>query len=217
MPLTHLSLEFDAQGPTYNCLTACAASTQAIGEATEILRRGDADVMIAGGSEAAITPLSYGGFCSMKAMSTNNDDFEHASRPFDSGRDGFVMGEGAGVIVLETLEHAKKRGASIRCELVGYGASCDANHITAPHPEGKGLIGAMTEWTAASGVTARDMLIHERRTRLFMTGRRLADMYRFGIQSDTWDPGSVAMTRPGTLYPIPSSEVDANCLLNGSC
>ena len=99
--------------------------------------------MIAGGSEATITSLSYAGFCSMKAMSTNNDDPEHASRPFDLNRDGFVMGEGAGVVVLETLEHARKRGAKIHCELVGYGASCDANHITAPHPEGKGLIGAM--------------------------------------------------------------------------
>ena len=138
-----LGIELGAMGPNFSIVSACATGAHAIGEALKTLRLGEADVMIAGGSEAAITPLSYGGFCSMKAMSTNNDDFEHASRPFDSGRDGFVMGEGAGVIVLETLEHAKKRGANIRCELVGYGASCDANHITAPHPEGKGLIGAM--------------------------------------------------------------------------
>lgn len=138
-----MGIELGAMGPNFSIVSACATGAHAIGESLKTLRLGEADVMIAGGSEAAITPLSYGGFCSMKAMSKNNDDFEHASRPFDSERDGFVMGEGAGVIVLETLAHAKKRGANILCELVGYGASCDANHITAPHPEGLGLKGAM--------------------------------------------------------------------------
>lgn len=138
-----IGIELGAMGPNFSIVSACATGAHAIGESLKTLRLGEADVMIAGGSEATITALSYSGFCSMKAMSTNNDDPEHASRPFDANRDGFVMGEGAGVIVLETLEHAKKRGANIRCELVGYGASCDANHITAPHPEGKGLIGAM--------------------------------------------------------------------------
>jgi len=138
-----IGIELGAMGPNFSIVSACATGAHAIGESLKTLRLGEADVMIAGGSEATITSLSYAGFCSMKAMSTNNDDPEHASRPFDLNRDGFVMGEGAGVVVLETLEHAKKRGAKIHCELVGYGASCDANHITAPHPEGKGLIGAM--------------------------------------------------------------------------
>ena len=138
-----MAIELGAMGPNFSIVSACATGAHAIGESLNTLRLGEADVMIAGGSEAAITALSYSGFCSMKAMSTNNDDFENASRPFDAERDGFVMGEGSGVVVLETLEHAKKRGARIYCELVGYGASCDANHITAPHPEGKGLIGAM--------------------------------------------------------------------------
>lgn len=138
-----IGIELGAMGPNFSIVSACATGAHAIGESLKTLRLGEADVMIAGGSEATITSLSYAGFCSMKAMSTNNEDPEHASRPFDSNRDGFVMGEGAGVVVLETLEHAKKRGANIHCELVGYGASCDANHITAPHPEGKGLIGAM--------------------------------------------------------------------------
>lgn len=138
-----MAIELGAMGPNFSIVSACATGAHAIGESMKTLRLGEADVMIAGGSEATITSLSFAGFCSMKAMSTNNDDPEHASRPFDSNRDGFVMGEGAGVLVLETLEHAKKRGAKIHCELVGYGASCDANHITAPHPEGKGLIGAM--------------------------------------------------------------------------
>lgn len=138
-----LAIEYGAMGPNFSIVSACATGAHAIGESLKTLRLGEADVMIAGGSEATITPLAYAGFCSMKAMSTRNDDPAHASRPFDAQRDGFVMGEGAGIIVLETLEHAKKRGANILCELVGYGASCDANHITAPHPEGKGLISAM--------------------------------------------------------------------------
>ena len=138
-----IGIELGAMGPNFSIVSACATGAHSIGESLKTLRLGEADVMIAGGSEATITSLSYAGFCSMKAMSTNNDVPEHASRPFDLNRDGFVMGEGAGVVVLETLEHARKRGAKIHCELVGYGASCDANHITAPHPEGKGLIGAM--------------------------------------------------------------------------
>jgi 3-oxoacyl-[acyl-carrier-protein] synthase II len=138
-----IGIELGAMGPNFSIVSACATGAHAIGESLKTLRLGEADVMIAGGSEATITGLGYSGFCSMKAMTTNNDDPAHASRPFDANRDGFVMGEGAGLLVLETLKHAQKRGAEILCELVGYGASCDANHITAPHPEGKGLIGAM--------------------------------------------------------------------------
>ncbi len=139
-----LAIEFGARGPNFAVVSACASSAHAIGEAFHALRRGEADVMIAGGSEAAITPFSYAGFCSMKAMSTRNDEPHKACRPFDRNRDGFIMGEGAGVLVLETLRHAEARGARARCELVGYGASCDAFHITQPDPDGRGLSLAMT-------------------------------------------------------------------------
>lgn len=138
-----VAIDIGARGPNFGVVSACATATHAIGEAMHMIRRGDADVMIAGGAEAAITPFAYASFCSMKAMSTRNDDPQHASRPFDLGRDGFVMGEGAGVLVLESYEHAKARGARIYCELAGYAATCDAYHITQPDPEGKGLSMAM--------------------------------------------------------------------------
>ncbi len=133
-----VSIRFGAKGPNYATVSACASSGHALGDALRILQRGDADVMLAGGTEAAMTPLCIAGFASMKAMSTRNDDPASASRPFDAGRDGFVIGEGAGAVVLETLEHAQARGASILAELVGYGASADAYHITAPEPSGAG-------------------------------------------------------------------------------
>lgn len=152
-----IGIELGAMGPNFSIVSACATGAHAIGESLKTLRLGEADVMIAGGSEATITSLSYSGFCSMKAMTRNNDDPEHASRPFDADRDGFVMGEGAGIVVLETLEHAQKRGANILCELVGYGASCDANHITAPHPEGKGLIGAMKRAMTSGKVNSEEI------------------------------------------------------------
>jgi len=144
MPLTHLALEFDAQGPAYNCLTACAASTQAIGEATEILRRGDADVMITGGAHTMIHPLGVTGFNRLTALSNRNDDPQRASRPFSVDRDGFVMGEGAGMLVLETLEHAQVRGATILAEVAGYGSTADAYRITDIHPDGRGAAKSMT-------------------------------------------------------------------------
>jgi 3-oxoacyl-[acyl-carrier-protein] synthase II len=137
----YFSIEYGLKGPNLAVVTACATANHAIGEAAEIIRRDDADLMVAGGAEAAITELTYAGFCSMKAMSTRND--ATASRPFDKGRDGFVMGEGAGVIVLEELEHAKARGAKIYAELAGFGQSADAYHLTAPHPEGEGGFRAM--------------------------------------------------------------------------
>lgn len=152
-----LAIEFGAMGPNFSIVSACATGAHAIGESLKTLRLGEADVMIAGGSEATITQLSYAGFCSMKAMSTNNDNPSQASRPFDAKRDGFVMGEGSGIIVLETLEHARKRGAHIICELAGYGASCDANHITAPHPEGKGLISAMKRALGSGRINAEEV------------------------------------------------------------
>jgi 3-oxoacyl-[acyl-carrier-protein] synthase II len=138
-----VSIRFGAQGPNYATVSACASSGHALGDALRILQRGDADIMVAGGTEASVTPLCIAGFASMKAMSTRNDDPEGASRPFDAGRDGFVIGEGAGALVLETLEHAQARGATILAELAGYGASADAYHITAPEPSGAGAQFAM--------------------------------------------------------------------------
>jgi len=147
-----VAIELGARGPNFGIVSACATATHALGEAMHVIRRGDADVMVAGGAEAAITPFAYASFCSMKAMSTRNDDPKHASRPFDLGRDGFIMGEGAGILVLESLEHAQKRGAKIYCEVAGYGASCDAFHITQPDPEGKGLALSMRSAIRSAGV-----------------------------------------------------------------
>jgi len=147
-----VAIDLGARGPNFGIVSACATGTHAIGEAFHAIRRGDADVMVAGGSEAAITQQSYAGFCSMKAMSTRNDTPQKACRPFDKNRDGFVMGEGSGILVLESLEHAQARGARIYCELAGYAATCDAYHITQPDPEGKGLSLAMKRALACGGV-----------------------------------------------------------------
>mmetsp|Transcript_432 Transcript_432/g.621 ORF Transcript_432/g.621 Transcript_432/m.621 type:complete len:465 (-) Transcript_432:47-1441(-) len=139
-----IGIETGARGANYGIVSACASGTHAIGEAFGMIKDGHCDQMIAGGTEATITPLCFAGFCAMKAMQTKyNDDPKAASRPFDAGRGGFVMGEGAGVVVLESLESAKKRGAKIYAELVGYGTTCDAHHITTPAPEGRGLAAAM--------------------------------------------------------------------------
>ncbi len=138
MPAGHLASMFNAQGPNANCLTACAASSQAIGEATEIIRRGDADVMLSGGTHSMIHPFGVTGFNLLTALSTRNDEPERASRPFDRDRDGFVLGEGASMLVLEELDHAKARGAQIYGELLGYGSTADAFRITDTHPEGRG-------------------------------------------------------------------------------
>ena len=139
----NVSIQFNLRGPSTAVASACASSGHAVGIAMQIIQRGDCDVMLAGGSEAAITPLTLSAFASMKALSTRNDDPTHASRPFDKDRDGFVLSEGAAVLVLEELEHAKKRGARIYCELVGYGATGDAFHIAAPDEQGSGAFKAM--------------------------------------------------------------------------
>ena len=138
-----VSMRFQAKGPNYATVSACATSAHAIGDATRTIQYGDADVIIAGGSEAAVTPMSIGGFANMKALSERNDSPATASRPFDAGRDGFVMGEGAGIVILEELEHARRRGARIYAEVAGYGATGDAHHLTAPAPEGEGAQRAM--------------------------------------------------------------------------
>ena len=138
-----VSMRFGAKGPNTSIVTACASGNHAIGDAARLIERGDADVMIAGGAEAIIVPLTIAGFCSMKAMSTRNDEPEKASRPFDAARDGFVCGEGAGIVVLEALEHAVRRDARIYAEVVGYGMTADAHHMTAPDPEGDGATRAM--------------------------------------------------------------------------
>jgi 3-oxoacyl-[acyl-carrier-protein] synthase II len=138
-----VSIRFGAKGPNSATCTACSASAHAIGDAFEIIRRNAADVMIAGGSEAAITPMGVGGFAAMRALSTRNDEPERASRPFDRDRDGFIIGEGSGVVVLEELEAARRRGAPIYAELVGYGMSADAFHITAPSEDGDGAVRVM--------------------------------------------------------------------------
>jgi 3-oxoacyl-[acyl-carrier-protein] synthase II len=138
-----VSMRFGAKGPNSAVVTACATGNHAIGDAFKLIQRNEADVMIAGGSEAIIVPLCIAGFCSMKAMSTRNDEPARASRPFDAGRDGFVCGEGSGIVILESLEHARRRDARIYAEIVGYGMTGDAHHMTAPDPEGDGAARAM--------------------------------------------------------------------------
>lgn len=157
MPCGHLASMFNAQGPNLNCLTACAASSQAIGEATEIIRRGDADVMLSGGTHSMIHPFGVTGFNLLTALSENNEIPEKASRPFDRLRDGFVLGEGSAMIILEELEHAQKRGAPIYGEILGYGTTADAYRITDIHPEGRGAIACMRMAMKDAGVSAEQI------------------------------------------------------------
>lgn len=153
----HVSMRYGFRGPNYCTVSACASSAHGIGDAFRILQRGEADVMLAGGAEATITPMAMAGFANMKALSFRNDSPETASRPFDATRDGFVMGEGAGMVVLETLEHAQKRGAKILAEIVGYGMSADAYHLTAPAPEGAGAQLAMRHALKDAGIETTDV------------------------------------------------------------
>jgi 3-oxoacyl-[acyl-carrier-protein] synthase II len=157
MPAGHLAGLFDAQGPNLNCLTACAASSQAIGEACEIVRRGEADVMLSGGTHSMIHPFGVTGFNLLTALSTRNDEPARASRPFDNERDGFVLGEGAAMVVLEELEHAKRRGAHIHGELIGYGSTADAYRITDTHPEGRGASSCIRLALADAGLGLHDI------------------------------------------------------------
>ena len=152
MPAGHLAAMFNANGPNLNCLTACAASSQAIGEAVELVRRGEADVMLSGGTHSMIHPFGVTGFNLLTALSTRNDDPTKASRPFDNERDGFVLGEGAAMVVLEELEHAKRRGAKIHGEILGYGSTADAYRITDTHPEGRGASACIRMALADAGL-----------------------------------------------------------------
>ena len=147
-----VSIRTGARGPNSATCTACTTSAHAVGDSFRLIQRGDADVMIAGGAEAALTPLGVGGFCAMRALSQRNDDPAHASRPFDRDRDGFVMGEGSGIVILEELEHARRRQARIYCELVGYGMSSDAFHISAPREDGEGAYQVMRKALKDAGV-----------------------------------------------------------------
>ena len=152
-----LSIRYKLKGPNSSVVTACATGNHAIGDAFKIIQRGDADLMVAGGSEAIIDELPIGGFAQMKALSTRNDEPERASRPFDADRDGFVPGEGAGIVVLENAEHARRRGARVYAEIVGYGMTADAYHMTAPDPDGDGAVRAMTDALRDGGVRPEDV------------------------------------------------------------
>jgi 3-oxoacyl-[acyl-carrier-protein] synthase II len=157
-PSGTVSLNFGARAGAHTTVSACASGAESMGTAYEMIRTGRADIAIAGGTEAAIHPICFAGFCQMQALSTRNDDPTHASRPYDTGRDGFVMGEGAGVLVLESEEHAKARGARIYAEFAGIGMSADAHHITAPEPEGAGASRAMVEAVERAGLTPADII-----------------------------------------------------------
>jgi len=152
-----IAIEFGAKGPNTSIVTACAASCHAVGEAFKLIREGVSDAMITGGSESVITPLAVGGFCAMRALSTRNDEPERASRPFELNRDGFVMGEGAGILILEELTHALDRGANIYAEVAGYGLSGDAYHISAPAPDGSGAISCMSMAIKDAGLEPEDI------------------------------------------------------------
>jgi 3-oxoacyl-[acyl-carrier-protein] synthase II len=149
----HLAAHFDLQGPNFNCLTACAAGTQAVGEAAELIRHGDADLMLTGGTHSMVHPFGLTGFSLLSALSTRNQEPTKASRPFDRNRDGFVLGEGAGMLVLEELEHARQRGAPILAELAGYGSTADAYRVTDSQPEGRGAAACIATALADSGLS----------------------------------------------------------------
>ncbi|HWQ72841.1 MAG TPA: beta-ketoacyl-ACP synthase II [Desulfitobacteriaceae bacterium] len=157
MAAGYLSIAFDLKGPSLTIVTACASATNAIGEALRLIQRGETDLVLCGGTEAPLTELAFAGFCSIKAMSTEKENYSQACRPFDKRRSGFVMSEGAGILVLESLEHAQARGAHIYAELIGYGSSSDAYHITMPAPGGVGAVAAMRKALADAGLNPEDV------------------------------------------------------------
>ncbi|MHC4444158.1 MAG: beta-ketoacyl-[acyl-carrier-protein] synthase family protein [Planctomycetota bacterium] len=157
MAAGHIACLFNAQGPTFNTLTACAASTQAIGEASNLIRRGDADIVISGGTHSMLHPLGVTGFNRLTALSTRNDSYQTASRPFDQTRDGFVLGEGSGIVILEDYDHARRRGADCLAEVVGYGSTADAFRVTDMHEDGRGCIAAMQQALQDAGLKPADI------------------------------------------------------------
>ena len=183
-PSGHLASVYGARGINANCLTACAASSQAIGEAFELIRRGNADVILSGGTHSMIHPFGVTGFIRLTALSTRNDEPQRASRPFDRDRDGFILGEGAGMLVLEELEHAKARGATIHGEIVGYGSTADAFRITDSHDEGRGAIACMKEALEGARLDPRRHRLHQcprdehGRQRFDRDARDQADLWR---------------------------------------
>jgi 3-oxoacyl-[acyl-carrier-protein] synthase II len=182
-----VAIHCGAGGPNYAIVSACSSSGHGIGEAAEIIKRGDADAMLAGGAEACITPLTMGAFCQIKAVSERNDDPERACRPFDVGRDGFVMGEGAVMFVLEEMEFARKRGATALAEVIGYGASADMHHFTAPHPEGAGAIRAMRQALRKAEIGPEDVdyvNAHGTSTKLGDIAETKAIREVFGVHAD---------------------------------
>ena len=181
-----ISMEFDLRGPNMCIVTACATSNNAIGESWRIIKFGDADIFLAGGSEASVVEIGLAGFSAMRALSTRNDEPERASRPFDRDRDGFVVSEGAGIAVVEELEHAKARGAKIYCELTGYGVSADAYHMTAPLPDGEGAARAMQLALDHARLSARSSRLYQRACYLDRYRRHLRDTRD---QTRVWRPG----------------------------
>lgn len=216
MTAGHLAAVFNAQGPNLNCLTACAASSQAIGEATEIIRRGDADAMISGGAHSMIHPFGVTGFNLLTALSTRNSSPQTASRPFDKDRDGFVLGEGAGILILEELEHAKKRGAHIYGEVVGYGSTADAYRITDIHPEGRGAIACMKMALQDAGLNTDEIdyiNAHGTSTEVNDKVETLAIKQTFGEQSYKI-PVSSIKSMMGHLIAAAGSVEAITCLLS---
>ena len=186
MPAGHLAALFNAQGPNANCLTACAASSQAIGEAVEIIRRGEADAMLSGGTHSMIHPFGVTGFNLLTALSTNNEHPRQASRPFDRDRDGFVLGEGAAMVVLEEYEHARQRGAHIYGEVSGYGSTADAYRITDTHPEGRGATRCIQLALEDAGLNADGHSLHQRPRHEHQRQRQGGDA---GHQAGVWRAG----------------------------
>ncbi len=219
LAIAHLAMEFNARGPSLNCLTACAASTQAIGEATEIIRRGDADIMISGGAHSMIHPFGVTGFNRLTALSTLNDNPQGACRPFDATRGGFVLGEGSGVVILESLEHAIARGAQskILAEIVGYGSSCDAFAVTDQHPEGRGAIVAITEALRDAHMTPKDIdyiNAHGTGTRVNDSTETMAIKAVFGEELAKHVPISSIKSMMGHLIAAAGSVELITCILS---
>lgn len=183
----HVAIRFKLKGPNLCTVTACASGAHAIGEAYRVIKEGKAKVMVCGGTEACIVPLGVGGFCALKALSRRNSDPTKASRPFDKDRDGFVMAEGAGMVVLEDAEYAKKRGAQIYGELSGYGSTCDAYHITAPHPAGESAAAAMKSALSESRVDSRNLHLNAHGTSTLLNDKMETNAIKLAFGKDAFN------------------------------